>query len=812
MGADLSSSFLSHTGKLLQDHLKGVALGVRKRTLLRTAEIAAIFHDLGKINPNFQLKLAGKTVNAYSGHAYLSALAWLCFCKENRELVKELIGEDQLAVFSVTAMIARHHGNLPDFEEGIFKPRPRHDLKAFLKGNPALPISDFLQILQSHKSFYLDLSDQVLDKVLNVRLLPDQIKKPLDFFFNTQFGFACLIESDKRDAGNNKEFNREKIGEYFRSNFAARLLETLSSLRPTRPLDTVRTRIREEVVSKLGKGDDEHEQKHERLFTLSAPTGAGKTLILLSLAAEILKENPDHGVIYALPFLSITEQVESVCKSLFPDNNNAVLRIDSKSENERITEAQKQLDEDPSKLSELLRESFSENTFDHPFIITTFVQIFESLVSNRNATLLRLPNFARSIFLIDEVQALPPRLYIFFTALLDEFCRRFDSYAIISTATMPYFELPEKDLPENENPKKLFGDYQKPRELLPDGKYYQRPEFNRYRICWLKNREPYIYDLFEGVVQQDDPCLIILNTIDDTKQLYERLKEEDEIECHLLNTHFTLNDRRYKIERCKAVLDSIKRDPNEKKKRLILISTQLIEAGVDIDFPILFRDLCPLPNLIQSAGRCNRNGEWMTGIVYLFELKKENGKPSSSLIYRDEGRNFLDFCKRHIADTVTEAELLTVQRKFFEFVGKNLTVGLHKQAGNELHLIKLINRAGFEQLGRFRLIDDSYFGSEYRYYIPQSEIDEEFEKLSELAGGFQGRRAGFEEAKRYQLEIEQQIRKMSGNIVTFRLPVKIQDMAPPYGGELMGIRKLARLEDYSNETGINLQATGGFII
>jgi CRISPR-associated endonuclease Cas3-HD len=125
MDIDITQKFLSHSdGKLLSTHLRGVSAGVRKRTSLKTAEIAAIFHDLGKINPNFQNKLAGLKTG-YSGHAYLSALAWLCFCQANRELVKELFGSNPLAMIEVAAMVARHHGDLPDFAEGIFKERPR---------------------------------------------------------------------------------------------------------------------------------------------------------------------------------------------------------------------------------------------------------------------------------------------------------------------------------------------------------------------------------------------------------------------------------------------------------------------------------------------------------------------------------------------------------------------------------------------------------------------------------------------------------------------------------------------------------------
>lgn len=179
--------------------------------------------------------------------------------------------------------------------------------------------------------------------------------------------------------------------------------------------------------------------KGERIFTFTAPTGSGKTMTLFALANEIIKRTSSHDVLYVLPFLSITEQVEIIAD---------IQRLLEESDN------------NPEKLQELLRRVFSEETFDHPFIITIFVRFFETLVSNKNSELLKLPNFAKRIFLIDEVQALPTRLYIFFAALLNEFCRRCDSFAVLSTATMPFLEI-ENKIDSGQRTAKLFKNYPK---------------------------------------------------------------------------------------------------------------------------------------------------------------------------------------------------------------------------------------------------------------------------------------------------------------------------------------------------------------
>ncbi|MGI8543182.1 MAG: CRISPR-associated helicase Cas3' [Aridibacter sp.] len=831
MDIDITKQF-SHPGKLLEEHLQGVADKVLKRikdlptTLnFKTSEIAAIFHDLGKINPNFQEKLKPpderKNKNlGYSSHAYLSAYIWFCFMLTNREILAEWFGKNTLLnVHNVMAMLARHHGNLPNFEDGILNKTEADRLTDFLKSYSDLPISDFLKQIkdfENHKIFSLEQDTTTIDKILKSSLSEYQIKEltnPIEFFLETQFGFACLLESDKRDAGGNTLYKRDDLKPYFQAKFDKNLDDKFKNFKSDTDLNKVRTEMREECVQNI----QEQLPLGKRVFALSAPTGAGKTMMLLALANEILKENNGLSVIYALPFLSITEQVEAECQKIFADikqfdngkfeNESAVMRIDSRSENERIQKLQKELEDDQhkEKLLELIRENFSEVTFDHPFIVTTFVQVFEALVSNRNATLLRLPNFANSVFLIDEIQALPPRLYTFLIAFLDEFCSQFNSYAIISTATMPYLEIAQKDsLKENERCEKLFVNYEKPPELLSANNYFNAQVFNRYQI-FKDSAVIDVEEVAERIKKSDESCLVILNTIDDTKELYAHLIENYETdECILLNTHFTLKDRREKLNHCKRRLSN--------NQKIILISTQLIEAGVDIDFPVLYRDLCPLPNLIQSAGRCNREGNLPNGElgkVHFITLQKENGKISAELIYRGKDKILLNFERNNFPSEITENQMKELQENYFEFVGKNLSIGVHEQNNGELNMIRHINKAEFEKLGRFRLIEKIEFGEEYRYFIPQGDDDNRFERLQELA--FVKKENSFAEAKRKRIEIETKLREMSDDIVQFRLKKDFNRPSATLEDEVLGIYKLADEVDYSSEKGILLEA-GGYII
>lgn len=806
MDIDLIEKYRSHPNKLLFNHLKGVEEKAKRNSPSKAVELACLFHDLGKINPNFQNKLNGNKTG-YDNHAYLSAFAWLLFCQKNVEFIKETFGKDVIQLFSVAAIIAKHHSDLPDMEKGFFENDQSKNLIEFLLTKPELPISEFFQKIISHHPFSFSITEQesktIISYQVNFSKVFQNLQSPLQFFHDTQYGFACLIEADKRDAGDNEEYQRDLIGKRLVETFDNSLCNKLEKYRIKAKdgnfrLNELRTVIREEAVTSLNEKLD----KGERLFTLTSPTGSGKTMMLFALANEIMKQNPKHDILYALPFLSITEQVENIAKEVFSEE--FVLRIDSKSENKEIQSLLKQSDNNPEKLQELLRRVFSEETFDHPFIITTFVRFFETLVSNRNSELLKLPNFSKRIFLIDEVQALPPRLYIFFAALLDEFCRRYDSFAVLSTATMPYLEM-ENKTDSGKRAAKLFKNYPefgeaRQRELLDADKYFEDEIFNRYSIQRLVEDNFTIDDLAVHLRNQSESCLVILNTIQDTKNLFATFSNKPD-ETLLLNTHFHLEDRKAKIAACKEKL--------QKGERVVLISTQLIEAGVDIDFPVLYRDLCPLPSLIQSAGRCNRNGCEKKGKVYFFQLKKD-GKLRAELIYRDDvGREFLEFCRKEIIGEIDENDLFQIQKRFFQEKVGGLVIGRHFQSDakeGKIEMVECIEKARFDTLGQFKMIDETVFGEEHQFYIPRDESDIEFEMLAAIKNDIETqakKRREFEKAKEIQVRLETQLRKMSERIVKVRL--KKSETAPLSDKEVFGIKKLTQNEGgYSSIFGINL--------
>ena len=510
--------------------------------------------------------------------------------------------------------------------------------------------------------------------------------------------------------------------------------------------------------------------------------------------------------------------VEDICLNIFQENAEFVTRLDSRSQDPQLEQLLEDAEEQPEKNSELLQRSFSRDTWDAGFIITTFVQMFETLLSNRNATLLRLPNFGKCIFLLDEIQALPPRLYVFFAAYLQAFCEKYDCYAIFSTATMPNLRLPDTNIEATH----LFLSCKTPTALLDFAPYYSAEPFDRYIVSRADEMHPNfsLHELADHIKANCSSCLVVLNTIEDSRRLYEILCPDKQCQnVLLLNTHFTLEDRRAKIAICKQRLDD--------KQPVILVSTQLIEAGVDIDFPVVYRDLCPLPSLIQSAGRCNRNKYADVGYVYFFELHGDNGKPRAELIYRDRAdRWILEFVRERIQGSIPERDLLQVQMDYFERINTNLAIGDHPLlVGKERkldNLISRINEFAFEIVGSFRLIDEQTFGEEYRYYVASGENDTAWQDLKKRRGEFaqaisqaeqSGERLSYAESRRYQIAIEEQLRRMSARVVQVRVhnnsePIPVVKTSRGEPEVICGLRNLVAPErDYSFHIGIDLART-----
>lgn len=349
------------------------------------------------------------------------------------------------------------------------------------------------------------------------------------------------------------------------------------------------------------------------IFTLTAPTGAGKTLAMLAFALQHSIKNPQmRRIVVVLPFLNIIEQSARVYRELLEPHfgSKYILEDHSLAGIKKINENGVQDNEqEVNRVSHLLAQNW-----DAPLILTTSVQLFESLFANRPAKCRKLHRLANSIILFDEVQTLPTRIVIPSLAALSRLSERYGVSVIFSTATQPAFDhLHEKvkkytnvgwiPTPIVEKPIHLF-------ELA-----------NRVTIDWqVKESRSWDSIAQELATHENIQSLCIVNLKRHAQKLITKLREQinDEGLFHL-STNMCPAHRQ-------KVLDEVRdRLSSSKTKPCRLVSTQCIEAGVDVDFPVAWRALGPLDAIVQAAGRCNREGKLKgKGRMVVFLPEKEN--------------------------------------------------------------------------------------------------------------------------------------------------------------------------------------------
>jgi len=369
-----------------------------------------------------------------------------------------------------------------------------------------------------------------------------------------------------------------------------------------------------------------------QIYLLNSPTGAGKTLNLLNFAhktSEIIYNNfgVKPKIIYSLPFISIGDQVATQIlklydlddKSLFLNSN--LLTIDN-----YLTENTWSFNEHNNeiKMYDNYDVKWLISSWRSQYLVTTFVKFFNSILKPIKQNFLRFHRLANSIIILDEIQCLPPMYWELTRRIAISLSKIFNCTIVLSTATQP--ALMEKNeiirLADNHlnelveiNGKKISINNALNRYILrffPDVINFCEFKIRVVNFC-LKNHEKNI--------------MIVLNTkrsvYDLSSHLKIALKDQKESKIHTLSTLILANDRVDKINELKEFLEKTKKSNTKQKNRIILITTQLIEAGVDISFNCVFRDIAPLDSVIQVAGRCNRNNEYLNGEIFLLKLRDD---------------------------------------------------------------------------------------------------------------------------------------------------------------------------------------------
>jgi len=426
---------------------------------------------------------------------------------------------------------------------------------------------------------------------------------------------------------------------------------------------------------------------HHSFFLLSVPTGLGKTLSSMGFALKHAMETEKKRVIVALPFTSIIDQNAKEYKEIFGDEH--VLEHHS-----QASWGKEQSVEDESVDDENEKMKLASENWDMPIVVSSTVQLFESLFANKTSATRKLHNIANSVIILDEFQMLPIDLLEPIFATMEELMITYNVTIVASSATPLSFEW-----------KNYFQKVGQPVSLIDNSERL----FEEYlRVDFQYNAEPITWDELSEQILKFKQALIIVNSKKDALTLYNKLKYQvDPNDVYHLSTSMCSKHRQDILSKVKEKLQG--------NKPVFLISTQLIEAGVDIDFPAVFRAMASLDRIIQAAGRCNREGKLeKKGSVVIFN-------PSEGIMPQGMYTTAAEQTKITLGDKWKELHLPNTYVEFFRKL-YNLKKGILDNKGIQKERSDPCRGLNFPKISKdFQMIDEDTVS----VICPYDEIGEE---------------------------------------------------------------------------------------
>ena len=434
--------------------------------------------------------------------------------------------------------------------------------------------------------------------------------------------FSCLVDADYLDT---ESFMDEESSRMRKNNvklesllpLLERHVESLQQNAKATEVNAIRKQVYDRCVS-MSETD-------KGFYSLTVPTGGGKTLSSLVWAMRHAAHNGMERIIIAIPYTSIIVQTASILKNIFGEHV--------------VLEHHSNFDPQSVKKEFRHRAKLAIENWNYPIIVTTNVQLFESMFSNKPSDCRKLHNVVNSVIILDEVQTLPTEFLLPIVDSLKSYRNMFGISVLFTTASQPLLS----GIIEGCNPRATFPGIDNITEIIPK-EFALHEKLMRVRL--KIDNAARTYDEIAERVSRHNKVLCIVNTRSDAREIFERLPKEG-LTIHLSRMMCPRHVSKT-IERIKQALQ----DDSEEVIRVV--ATQLIEAGVDIDFPVVYRQEAGLDSILQAAGRCNREGKLNVATTYVFSLSKEHNLHGNIVDANHARLNMVNAKDWFAPDTMTE--------------------------------------------------------------------------------------------------------------------------------------------------------------
>lgn len=619
----------------LEEHLLNVAINASREAkpygLENTLFLVGILHDLGKAQKAFYEYITKDTkahvVHSSAGGKYI---ADSCEALKNSDNNRY----EQIDTYKeiTSYVIFAHHGlmDMINMKEGSdnYGTRLDYAVKDNVYEQEILPYVKELETILINKGYepiecILKKSYEEINCVIKNQFDPLIIKDDSKKEQNKKHSFyiGCLVRfilSYLKNADVTDSISVEqpqlisRIAEKERDDFWEKSLDNVEKIydefkkKKQSQLSVLRSQISEDskifsVENKTG------------IYTLEVPTGGGKTLTALRYAINNAKEFQKERVFYITAYLSVLEQNASEIKRVI-NNDDYVLEHHS-----NIVKDYGDDNENEDDNPQYMWQQYLEDSWERPIVLTTMVQFFNTLFAGKSNNIRRFNQLKNSVIIVDEIQSLPVKAIYNFNLMANFLKEVMNCNIVLCSATQPLLDDESLDYKINygnnkQSNKNIIGLTKEQKQLFDRVHFVNKTGNNATDVMTTADLSTLVMEC----VEEKDSVLIVLNTKNAVKSLYEAIPEEFEGKLVYLSTNMCASHR---LDVIKDIKDSLKN-----KGKIICISTQLIEAGVDIDFNTVIRSLAGIDSIIQAAGRCNRENRLDKGIVFLINYCEENLK------------------------------------------------------------------------------------------------------------------------------------------------------------------------------------------